>query len=111
MTEVGNVTIGDIIPDDIKSDYSQAVLDTTLAEARNIVVYQMPPPEGMTDDDVQQLNDLYNKYKSQGGNTSNAFWNKLTTGAYWNKKDKPADDAYWDKSVDENEAYWDKHNS
>jgi hypothetical protein len=111
MTVVGKVTIGDVVPDDMQSDYSQTVLDTTLAEARNIVVFQMPPPEGMTDEDVKELNDLYNKYKSQGGNTSNAFWSKVTSGAYWNKKAKPADDAYWDKSVDENEAYWDKHNS
>lgn len=80
------LTIGDILPDDLKSNYSPEVLNTTVAQAREIVKLGMPAPSDLSQEDVKELNQIYKEYKATGGQGDG--------------------DAYWNKSEADNDAYW-----
>ena len=85
-----NLTIGDVLPDNQKDKYSDAVLNVTLEEAMNIAIYDMPPSSDLTNEEVSQIKQIYKDYVNTGGDGSDSG------------------SAYWDKSQDENQAYWDK---
>jgi len=85
-----NLTIGDVLPSEEKDKYSDNVLNVSLEEAVNIVVYTMPPTSDLTDEEINEIKEIYNCYLSTGGEGSDS------------------DSAYWNKSQDSNQAYWDK---
>ncbi len=85
-----NLTIGDVLPENQKDQYSDAVLNMSLKEAMDIAVYNMPPTSDLTSDEVAQINKIYKDYVNNGGDGSDSG------------------SAYWDKSQEENQAYWDK---
>ncbi|MEP7318557.1 MAG: hypothetical protein ABI921_07440 [Panacibacter sp.] len=86
-----NLTIGDVLPDYLKSNYSQTVLDVPLSEAVQIAVYNEPPTSGLSDADIDSVKAIYQEYQSEGGPNSD-----------------PGGSAYWNKSADQNTAYWNK---
>ena len=86
-----NLTIGDALPDYMKADYSETVLNVPLAEAVNIAVYSEPPTSNLSQDDIDDVIEIFQLYQSEGGPDSDA-----------------GGSAYWNKSVDENQAYWNK---
>jgi hypothetical protein len=84
-------TLGDALPDYLKGDYSAAVLNVPLSEAVNIAVYSMPPTSNLSEDDINDIIEIFQLYQAEGG-----------PGA------DPGGSAYWNKSKDENQAYWNK---
>ncbi|MEP6465956.1 MAG: hypothetical protein ABJB05_06605 [Parafilimonas sp.] len=86
-----NQTIGDALPDYMKADYSETVLNVPLSEAVNIAVYDEPPTSNLSQEDIDDINEIFETYQADGGPDSDA-----------------GGSAYWNKSVDENQAYWNK---
>lgn len=84
-------TIGDALPADMKADYPQSVLDVTLDEAVKIAVYDEPPTSALSEEDVEDVKEIFETYESEGGPGSDA-----------------GGSTYWNKSPDENSAYWNK---
>jgi hypothetical protein len=85
------VTIGDALPDYMKADYSETVLNVPLEEAVKIAVYDEPPTSNLSEDDIDDIVEIFGQYQSEGGPDANA-----------------GGSAYWNKSPDENSAYWNK---
>ncbi len=86
-----NLTIGDALPDYMQDNYPETVLEVPLSEAVNIAVYGEPPTSDLSQDDINSVIQIFNLYQSQGGQGSDA-----------------GGSAYWNKSPDENQAYWNK---
>lgn len=82
-----NLTLGDLLPEQYKSDYPEEVLNTTMEEAYNIVYYS-ESPSGLSNEDAEDINEIYKLYESEG--------------------QKGDGNAYWNKPEDENKAYWSK---
>ncbi len=83
-----NLTLGDVLPEKYKSDYPDVVLKTTMDEAYNIVYYNEPPSGGLSNEEVEDISEIYNLYQTEG--------------------QKGDGNAYWNKSEDDNKAYWSK---
>ena len=64
MSEASSLTIGDVLPSNMRSNYSAAVLAVTLKEARDIVKFDMPPTSNLSTDDIAALKEIYSEYKS-----------------------------------------------
>ncbi len=86
-----NLTVGDALPDYMKSDYPETVLNVSLSEAVNIAVYSEPPTSNLSESDIDDIIEIFQEYQSEGGPDSDA-----------------GGSAYWNKSKDENSAYWNK---
>ncbi len=86
-----DLTIGDVLPSEEKDKYSENVLNVTLKEAMDIVVYDMPPTSNLTNEEVKEIHEIYQCYLETGG------------------EDSGSDSAYWNKSPEGNQAYWDKN--
>ncbi len=86
-----NLTVGDALPDYMKSDYPETVLNVSLSEAVNIAVYSEPPTSDLSESDIDDIIEIFEEYQSEGGPGSDA-----------------GGSAYWNKSKDENSAYWNK---
>lgn len=84
MSDTNSLTIGDVLPANMRSKYSAAVLAVSLKEARDIVKFDMPPTSKLSADDIAALKHIYKEYQ--------------THNAYWNKKEE------------DNEAYWSSQN-
>lgn len=84
--EKSTLTIGDVLPSELKPNYSQAVLDVTVEEAINIAKYGMPPTSTLSKEDVAAINEIYKLYLASDGTET--------------------DSAYWSQSQAENDAYW-----
>jgi len=85
-----NLTIGDVLPSEVKSEYSAKILATSLDEALGIAKYQKPSTSGLSTADMEKIDQIYSKYLKQGGKGG-------------------SDSAYWNKSQSENDAYWNKN--
>lgn len=85
-------TIGELLPEDLRANYSAAVLDLSLKTAYGIVEEGDPNPPGFTNEDRNALEDIFEKYQSA------PVW--TTAGD---------DTPYWNKSKDDNEAFWNKN--
>jgi hypothetical protein len=87
-----DLTIGDALPDNMKSEYPQSVLEVTLTEADQIVNQGMPPTSNLSKADIEDLQEIFNDYQEEGGPNSDsdgsAYWNKTPAenSAYWNKQ-------------------------
>jgi len=86
-----DLTIGDVLPDYLKADYSETVLSVPLTEAVEIAVYNEPPTSDLSEDDIEDIIEIFQEYETEGGPGSD-----------------PGGSAYWNKSKDENSAYWNK---
>ncbi|MCB0600720.1 MAG: hypothetical protein KDC28_05815 [Saprospiraceae bacterium] len=84
MADLSNMTIGDVVPADLKGQFSANVLNTTIKVARDIVKFDMPPPSNLSASDVAELEKLYSMYQD---NQNKAYWHKseAENEAYWNK--------------------------
>lgn len=85
------VTLGDALPSYLKDDYPEAVLNVPLSEAVKIAVYSEPPTSNLTEDEIDDIVEIFQLYQNEGGPGSDA-----------------GGSAYWNKSQDENSAYWNK---
>jgi hypothetical protein len=81
-----NLTIGDVLPSSMKSNYSSELLGTSMKTAIDVVKYSMPPPSNLTEKDVDDMNSIYSDY--EGTHTTNT------------------DSSYWNSSAADNEGYW-----
>ena len=91
-----NLTIGDVLPDDLKSeDYPETVLQVPLTEAYSIAEEGMPPTSKLSMDDIQSIKDIFEEYYATGGGSEEGT-------------SEAGGSAYWNKSPDENSAYWSK---
>jgi len=84
-----NLTIGNVLPSQMNSDYSEAVLNTTLTEAIGIALHDKPSTSGLTSSDISSVKQIYSMYLNKGGQSG-------------------SDSAYWNKSKADNDAYWNK---
>lgn len=84
-----DLTVGSVLPDNIKSGFPDSVLNTSLEEAIGIAEFDKPSSSGLSADDITSLKQIYQMYISNGGkgDTDSAYWNKSKTDneAYWNK--------------------------
>jgi hypothetical protein len=81
------LTLGDVLPTDLKSKYAD-VLDVKMEEAIQIAKYSMPPTCNLSQQQVAEINAIYQSYLSkQGDNSDSAYWNKTAAdnSAYWSK--------------------------
>lgn len=85
-----DLTIGDVLPDNLKADYPETVLNVPLTEAVEIALYNEPPTSDLSEDDIEDIIEIFQEYQAEGGPGSNSS------------------SAYWNKSKDENSAYWNK---
>lgn len=83
-----SLTIGDVLPEKYKGDYPEEVLNTSMDEAYNIVYYNEPPSSGLSSSDVEDILEIYKLYQTEGQQGDGT--------------------AYWNKSEDDNKAYWSK---
>ena len=90
------LTIGEVLPSNMRSNYSSEVLQTPLQEAINIVKYDMPSTTGLGAHDISEIKEIYKEYQDNQQNASTSS--------------EESDTGYWDKSEQENDAYWDKNN-
>lgn len=81
------LTLGDVLPSDLKSKYPD-VLNVDMQEAINIAKYLMPPSSDLSEQQVEDIKEVY--------------------ATYMNKKGDNSDSAYWNKSPESNSAYWSK---
>ncbi len=86
---MSNLTIGDLLPSDMKSQYPSSVLNVSIAEALNIAKFNMPPTSNLSASDVAAIIEIYN--------------------AYMNNHDPNGNSAYWNTSPNQNQAYWNTH--
>jgi len=84
------LTLGEILPSKLKSDYPN-VLNVTVKEALDIAKYMMPPTSGLSGQDVADIKAIYKEYLADD--------------------DKGSDSAYWNRSTNDNQAYWSKTGS
>jgi hypothetical protein len=81
------LTLGDVLPTSLKSKYAD-VLNVLMEEAIQIAKYSMPPTCDLTQQQVAEINEIYQTYLAkQGDNSDSAYWNKSATdnSAYWSK--------------------------
>jgi len=81
------LTLGDVLPADLKSKYAD-VLDVTMEEAIQIAKLSMPPSSNLSAIQVNEIEKIYKTYLA--------------------KHDDSSDSAYWNKSAADNTAYWSK---
>jgi hypothetical protein len=81
-----NLTIGDVLPSSMKSNYSSELLNTSMKTAIDVVKYSMPPPSNLTEKDIDDMNTIYSEYEGNHGNNT--------------------DSSYWNSSPSDNEGYW-----
>ncbi|MBT8327349.1 MAG: hypothetical protein KJP21_06475 [Bacteroidia bacterium] len=84
--EKSTLTIGDVLPSKMKSNYSGAVLAVKVKEALDIAKLGEPPSSDLSSEDVSAIKDIYSLYLSADGEDS--------------------DSAYWSQSTAKNDAYW-----
>jgi len=84
--EKSDLTIGDVLPADMKSQYPSEVLAVSLEEAINIAKYDMPPTSDLSASDIEDINAIYNAYMANHSPDTNS--------------------AYWNTTPDQNQAYW-----
>ncbi|MES2797289.1 MAG: hypothetical protein V4683_15055 [Bacteroidota bacterium] len=84
-----HLTIGDVLPATLKNHYSAAVLNVTIKEALDIAKFDEPPTSNLSDAAIKSINEIYSHY--------------LSTHAH------DTESAYWNKTDDENEAFWNKN--
>jgi hypothetical protein len=88
MSTNSNLTIGDVLPSSMKSNYSSELLGTSMNTAMDVVKFDMAPPSDLTDKDVEDMNSIYQMYEgSHATNTDSSYWNTSTSDneAYWSK--------------------------
>jgi hypothetical protein len=108
-----NLTLGDVLPSNVKSNYSDDVLSVSVEAA---VDFCMNGKQGdLTWDQATAAKEIYNLYLSEGGpdsDSDSAYWNQSpsTADAYWNSGGSSKSDAYWsgESDISENDAYWNK---
>lgn len=86
-----NVTIGDALPEDMRDNYPDEVLNVPLSEAVNIAVYDMPPTSDLSEDDIDDIKQIFALYQSEGGPGSESDGSD-----------------YWSKTPEQNQTYWNK---
>lgn len=91
-----NLTIGELLPADLQSEYSEKVLQTPLSDAINIAKYDQPSSTGLDEDEIEEIHSIYEEYENRSASSEGS-------------SGSGSSNAYWDKSDDENEAYWDKN--
>jgi len=84
-------TVGELLPEDLRANYSEAVLSLSLQTAYGIIEEGDPNPPGFTNEDRTELEDIHAEYES---------------APVWSGTDTP----YWNKEKEDNEAFWDKNN-
>ena len=84
--EKSTLTIGDVLPSNLKGNYSSAVLGVNLNEAINIAKHGNDPKSNLSSEDVAAINDIYKLYLASD--------------------DSDSDTAYWSQSTAKNDAYW-----
>lgn len=87
-----NLTLRDVLPENLKSNYPDEVLATSMEEAYNIAVYDQPPTSALSKDDINDIVEIYELYQNKGQNGQS----------------NGSSPAYWEKSEEENKAYWEK---
>ena len=84
-----NLTIRDVLPTSMRSNYSDELLNTLMQTAVDVVKYDMPAPSDLTDKDIEDLNAIYAEYQgTHNGTTDSGYWNASSTDneAYWSGK-------------------------
>ena len=89
-----NLTIGEVLPDDLKSNYPQSVLNVSVAEAFSIAEEGNPPTSNLSMADIEAIKDIFDVYYATGGGSEGGS--------------EAGGSSYWNKSPDENSAYWQK---
>ena len=91
-----SLTLGELLPADMQEDYSPEVLQTTLKEAIDIVKYDMPSSSGLGAHDISEIKEIYREYQENQENVTHSSGDSGT--------------GYWNKSEEDNDAYWNKNN-
>ncbi|MBK9271007.1 MAG: hypothetical protein IPM48_05385 [Saprospiraceae bacterium] len=81
-----NLTLGEVLPSDMRSQYPSEVLDVSMEEAINIAKYDMPPSSDLSASDIEDIKSIYSAYMANHDDHSNS--------------------AYWNTTPDKNQAYW-----
>lgn len=113
------LTVGDVLPSNMRAQYDNAVLGTSMKIAMDITIYGKPKPEDMTEATYTSIQDIYKSYQARTDkNTDSSYWNKSQREnlAFWNKSGQGRSfwrrdngTSYWNKS--DGNSYWNKSSS
>lgn len=97
MEPTSKLTIGDLLPADMKSDYSENVLNTPISEAIQIAKFDEPSTTGLDRQEISEIQEIYQTYQDEQEEGTNQPVGKSESNAYWNKSETD-NTAYWDKN-------------